>query len=54
MLLFCIDNCRWWALIPILHNSTAGHVDAYNTEQDNDEHANVPIPGKKTPLECFF
>ena len=33
MLLFCIDNCRWWTLILILHNSTAEHVDAGNTEQ---------------------
>ena len=32
MLLFCIDNCRWWTLILILHNSTTEHVDAYNTE----------------------
>ena len=54
MLLFCIDNCRWWILILILHNSTAEHVDADNTEQvepvhDNDEHADVPMLGKKTP-----
>ena len=33
VLLFCIDNCRWWTLILILHNSTAEHVDAGNTEQ---------------------
>ena len=55
MLLFSIDNCRWWTLILILHNPAAEHVDADNTEQvepvqDNDEHADVPMPGKKTPL----
>ena len=55
MLLFCIDNCRWWTLILILHNSTVEHVDADNTEQvepvqGNDEHADVPMLGKKTPL----
>ena len=55
MLLFCIDNCRWWTLILILHNSTAEHVDAGNTEQvepgqDNDEHDDVPTTGKKIPL----
>ena len=55
MLLLCIDNCRWWTLIQILHNSTVEHVDADNIEQvgpvqDNDEHAYVPMPGKKTPL----
>ena len=33
MLLFCIDNCRWWTLIIILHNSIAEHVNADNTEQ---------------------
>ena len=33
ILLFCIDNCRWWTLILILHNSTAEHVDANNTKQ---------------------
>ena len=53
MLLFCIDNCRWWILILILYNSTEEHVDANNTErvepvQDNDEHADVPLAGKKT------
>ena len=55
MLPFCIDNCRWWTLIIFLDNSTAEHVDADNTEQvetiqDNDEHANVPMLGNKTPL----
>ena len=55
MLLFCIYNCIWWTLILILHNSAAEYVDADNTEQvelvqDNDEHANVPMPGNKTPL----
>ena len=54
MLLFCIDNCRWWTLIVILHNSTAEHVDVGNPEevepgQDNDEH-DVPTTGKKIPL----
>ena len=54
MLLFCIYNCIWWTFV-ILHNSTAEHVDAYNTEHvehvhDNNEHADVPMPGKKTPL----
>ena len=53
--MFCIDICRWWTLILILHNSVAEHVNADNTEQvdpvqDNDEHADVPMPGKKTPL----
>ena len=53
MLSFCIDNCRWWTLILILHNSTTEHVDAGNTEQvelgqDNDEHDDVPTPGKNT------
>ena len=53
MLLFSIDNCRWWTLILILCNSTAEHVDADNTEQvepvqDNDEHTDVPLAGKKT------
>ena len=53
MLLFCIDNCRWWTLTQILHNSTVKHVDANNTEQvesvqDNVEHANVPMAGKNT------
>ena len=52
MLLFCIDNCKWWTLIVILHNSTAEHVDADNTEQvelvqDNDENVDVPMAGKK-------
>ena len=55
MLLFCIDNCRWWTLILVLHNWTAEHVDEDNTEQvepiqDNHEHADVPMPSKKTPL----
>ena len=60
MLLFCIDNCRWWTLILIIHNSTTEHVDAGNTEQVgpvqygpvqyNDEHVDVRMPGKKTPL----
>ena len=55
MLLFCIDNCRWWTLILIIHNSTAYHVGADNTEQvepvqDNDEHVDVLMPLKKTPL----
>ena len=59
MLLFCIDNCGWWTLILILHNSTVGHVDADNTEQvepvqDNDEHVDVPMAGKNTHLYCFF
>ena len=54
VILFFIDHCRWWTLILILHNSTAEHVDADNTEQvepvhDNDEHADVPMLGKKTP-----
>ena len=54
MPLFCIDNCKWWTLILILHNSVAEHVDADNIEQvehvhDNDEHADVPMLGKKTP-----
>ena len=54
MLLFFIDNCRWWKLILILINSTAKHVDTGNTEQvehvqDNDEHDDVPMPSKKTP-----
>ena len=53
MLLFCIDNCRWWTLILILHNSTAEHVDADNMEQvgpvrDNVEHVDVPMAGKNT------
>ena len=53
MLLFYIDNCRWWTLILILHNSTTEHVNADNTEkvelvQDNDEHVDVPMAGKKT------
>ena len=53
MLLFCIDNCRWWTLILFIHNSTAEHVDADNTEQvglvqDNVEHAYVPMEGKNT------
>ena len=52
MLLFCIDNCRWWTLILILHNSTVEHVDADNIEHvepvhDNDEHADVPMRGQK-------
>ena len=55
MLPFCIDNCKWWTLILILHNSVAKHVDADNTEQvepvkDNHEHADVPMQGKKTHL----
>ena len=55
MLLFCIDNCRWWTLILILHNLTAEHVDADNTEQvglvqDDVEHADVPMAGKNTHL----
>ena len=55
MLLFCIDNCRWWTLILILHNSVAENADADNIEQvepiqDNDEHVDVPMPGKKKPL----
>ena len=32
MLLFCIDNCIWWTLIQILHNSTAKHVDVDSIE----------------------
>ena len=53
MLLLCIDNCRWWTLIIILHNSIAEHVDADNTEQvgpvqDNVEHVDVPMAGKNT------
>ena len=53
MLLFCIDNYRWWTLIIILHNSTAEHVDADNTEQigpvqDNVESVDVPMAGKNT------
>ena len=59
MLLFCIDNCRWWTLIITLHNSTAKHVDVGNIEQvepvqDNDEHVDVPMPGKKTPSWYFL
>ena len=59
MLLFCIDNCRWWTLIQILCNSTAEHVDADNIEQvepiqDNDEHADVLMPGKKNTFGMFF
>ena len=59
MLLFCIDNCRWWKLIQILHNSNVEHVDVDNTRQvehvrNNDEHADVPMPGKKKPLLYFF
>ena len=55
MILFCIDSCRWWTKILNLHNSTAEHVDAGNAKQvelvqDNDEHANVTMPGKNTPL----
>ena len=55
MLLFCIDNCRWWTIILILHNSTAEHVDAGNTEQveprqDNDENDAMPTLIKKKPL----
>ena len=53
MLLFCIDNCKSWTLIILLHNSTAEHVGVDNTEQvdpvqDNDEHVDVPLAGKKT------
>ena len=53
VLLFCIDNCRWWTLILILHNSTVEHVDADNTKQvgpvqDTAEHADVPMEGKNT------
>ena len=59
MLLFCIDNCRWWTLILILHNSTAEHVDADNTEQVgpvqyNDEHVDVPMLGKKHLCNFFL
>ena len=59
MLLFCIDNCRWCTLILILHNSVAEYVDADNTEQvdlvqDNDEHANVPMPSKKPICNVFL
>ena len=58
MLLFCIDNCIWWTLILILHNSTTKHVDADNTKQvelvhDDDEHVNVPLLGKKTHSYFF-
>ena len=59
ILLFCIDNCIWWTLILILHNSTAEHVDVDNTEQvepvqDNDEHADVPMAGKKNIRNVFL
>ena len=53
VLLFFIDHCRWWTLILILHNSTAEHVDADNTEQvgpvqDNVAHVDFPMVGKNT------
>ena len=51
------ENCCSYnrTLILILHNSTAEHVDADNTEQvgpaqDNDKHADVPIADKNTHL----
>ena len=50
MLLFCIDNCRWWKLILNLHNSNTKHVDT----DDNDEHANVPMLGKKHLCHVFL
>ena len=57
--MFCIDNCRWWTLILILHNSIVEHVDADNTEQvepvqDKDEHADVPMPSKKHLCNVFL
>ena len=59
MLLFCIDNCKWWTLILILHNSIAEHVDADNTEQvgpvqDHVEHVDVPMAGKSTIRNVFL
>ena len=53
VLLFFIDHCRRWTLILILHNSTAEYVDANNMEevgpvQDNVEHVDVPMAGKRT------
>ena len=53
MLLFCIDNCRWWTLIVLLHISIAEHVDGHIVQvepgQEMEEHE-VATPGKKTPV----
>ena len=45
-------------IILFLHNSTPEHVDADNSEQvepiqDNDEHADVPMPSKKHLCNVF-
>ena len=53
MLQFCIDNCRWWTLIVLLHISNEEHVDGHTIQveprQENEEQE-VATPGKKTPL----
>ena len=46
VLLYCIDNCIWWTLILILHNSTTEHV--VGPVRDNVEHVDVHMAGKNT------